>query len=168
VDNAIMDHGSYVRCRIRDDQLFLTVASGTAPIEELACPLGDVREVLDSGRLDGTRLEEVIARIEDRIMPILGRLPAQSRLQVLGSRMNMIFALLPDTAATDVPVATVEHLFNDLADCAMGSTTTWRHACRFEDVAFALVVLRELMQHAGFDTCEWPEQAPEPDGSTEY
>ncbi len=162
-----MNHGSYVRCRIRDDQLLLTVASGTAPIEELACPLGDVRQVLDAGRLDGSHLEQAIARIEDRIMPILGRLPAQSRLQVLGARMNAIFALLPDSVATDVPVATMEHLFNDLADYAMGSVTAWRHACRVEDVALALVVLRELMQHAGFDTCEWPEQAPDPHGHTE-
>lgn len=167
MDNAIMNHGSDVRCRIREDQLLLTVASGTAPIEDIACALGDIRQLLDCDRLDGTRLEQAIERIEDRIMPILGRLPAQSRLQLLGSCMNAIFPLLPDSAASDVPVATVEHLFNDLADYASGSLTAWRHARRAEDVALPLVVLRELMQHAGLDTCEWPEQAPGADAQSE-
>jgi hypothetical protein len=158
-DEAVsMEHAAYVRCRLREDRLLLEIASGNSPIETMTCPLDEVRQALGTGKLDGARLEAAIARTEDRIMPLLDRLPSQAHLQVAGSGMESIQALLPDPGLDHAPITTVEHLFNQLADRAMGSVASWRHEMEIETVAFALIVLRELMHHGGFAACEWPEK----------
>ena len=158
VDNVNMEHGAYVRCRLRQDLLTLTVASGTAPIERIACPLDAVRQVLLPDRLDGARLEQAIARTEDLIMPILARLPPQARLQVLGTDMQAIRDLLQDDPGDAVPLASVEHLFNHFAERVLGSVSSWPYDTDPGTIALPLVVLRELMHHGGFDACEWPER----------
>ena len=119
-----------------------------------------VRAGLARSPLHEGRLELAIAQVEDLIMPMLRTLPPAARLEVLGTELASVVGLLaPDTGgdAAAVPIEAVEHLFNQLADHAAGSTVAWRHPVPAASVALGLLVLREVMHHGGFDAVRRPD-----------
>lgn len=124
-------------------------------------PLSDVLDDLGQGRVTGARLEVAIADIEDLIMPVLRDLPPGMQLVARGALFAAVVDLLPSETSRDASIDAVERLFNDLADHAEGSVLAWRHAARPEDLALALLVLREVMHHGGFGCVSSPSEGAE-------
>ena len=84
----------------------------------------------------------------------------RSRSGVTLTELAVVMDLLASTAGGDgaaVPIDAVEHLFNQLADHAAGSTVAWRHPVPAASVALGLLLLREVMPHGGFDTVRRPD-----------
>jgi len=139
-----------VRLCLQDNVLtFTALAPGSQP-KSTSDPISKVSVVLEQGPLTEQTLEEAVARTEDTIMPRLGSLPLNAELEASGSELAELAQLLPAGSGLPVSVASVEHLFNQLADHASGSAGAWRHPIAATRGALGLVVLREVMHHGGF------------------
>lgn len=149
-DEAAADPRWALQLQLEGDQLAFIVPAGGRPGFSNASSVSSIRAVLTRGRLTGAGLESTIAQVEDLIMPILRSLPACAHLRVSGTELERVFQLLPVSDGAAVSTETMESLFNELADYAGGSPVAWRHPSSPDDVALALVILREVMHHGVF------------------
>jgi len=92
-------------------------------------------------------------------MPIVRSLPPNAELEASGPVLAELVQLLPAGIGVPVSIDSVESLFNQLADHAAGSVIAWRHPIAATRVALALVVLREVMHHGGYNSVSFPRQA---------
>ena len=132
------------------DDLDFVASAGSESGQSRRGSVSSIRVGLVRGRLTETDLESTIAHVEDIIMPILRSLHASAHFRVSGEELEKVFQLLPVSDGAAVSTETLESLFNELADYASGSPVAWRHSSSPDDVALALVVLREVMHHGGF------------------
>lgn len=145
-----------VRLHVDGDRIVLDVltVAGSADTGKLdAGSWQDVSRLLRHEPPTPSELEAAIAAIEDALMPALRRLPASRRL-VASTALLADIAAAAGSAKAALETATVEMLFNRLADVAHGTP-----AARLGipvDRAFAarLLLLREVLHHGGFGAVE--------------
>jgi hypothetical protein len=97
-------------------------------------------------------LELAIAEIEDALAPVIRMLPPNGRLTTSVPAMRDIAkAASPKTIGDpEIGIEAVEILFNRLADVASGTPAARLGIPASKAFAANLLVLRELMHHAGF------------------
>lgn len=153
-DEATIGRREKILLKLQHDELALTRCTGAGPVPLVSASLAGIRNVLETGRLNGARLESVINQIEDMIMPALQGLPGSDELEVTGADFARAFGLLPKDEAVVARIDSIERLFNQLADHAGGSPLAWQHALPPGDLALGLTVLREIMHHGRFGSAE--------------
>lgn len=136
--------------QLRGDELTMVASTGDGPGRRFRCPLAETRRLLAREPMREAGLEAAIAQIEDQIMPLVRALPAHADLRVSGSELERVLALLPESGGDAVPMASVEALFNRLADYAGGVPFSWPYSTSPMQVALGLLSLREVMHHGGF------------------
>ncbi|WP_345977546.1 hypothetical protein [Sulfurimonas sp. HSL3-7] len=149
-NESALEQNKYMQLQLEGDQLRFIASTGSGPAQSIHASVSRIRNALEQGKLTGARVEDAINQVEDLIMPILRSLPASTELRVSGLELVEIFHMLSATDNTVVPIASVESLFNQLADHAGGSPIAWHQAASPAHVALGLVVLREVMHHGGF------------------
>ena len=140
----------YLEMRLRADQLSFIAAANNELNEIVAGSLSSIRKSLAQEYLTSAGVEEAIAQTEDLIMPVIRNLRENIEFKVSGLEMGDVLQLLSGADGAAIPIEMVENLFNQLAGYAAGSPIAWRHAVAPEQVAVALVVLREVMHHANY------------------
>ena len=147
-ESAIEQYG-YIWLQLEGDQLTFIASTGGQD-QSIHGSVSSTRNALEKGNLTGAKVEDAINQVEDLIMPLLRSLPANTELKVSGPELLKIFHMLSATDDAIVSIASVESLFNQLADYVGGSPIAWRQATSPARVALGLVVLREVMHHGGF------------------
>lgn len=122
-------------------------------------------EVLDAGSLQTVlarlghvpptpnELETAIEVIEDGLMPALRSLPKHSLLTTAGIEFREIAeAAGISSNKPGLDTATVEMLFNRLAEVAYGAPAAHVGIPTSSAFVAALLVLREVMHHGGFES----------------
>ena len=96
-------------------------------------------------------LEAAIEAVEDVLMPAIPRLRGPGPLVTDDAESLALVeaAALPPGAATELDLAAVERLFNRLADVASGRPVASEGLPVRGSFAANLLILRELMHHAG-------------------
>lgn len=97
-------------------------------------------------------LEAAIGEIEDRLMPVLRSLPAHRSL-VTSERA--VFEVARAAGAGDAPgvaldIASVERLFNRLADAAYGAPAAQLGIPARREFAATVLLVREVLHHGAF------------------
>ncbi|MBL8471041.1 MAG: hypothetical protein KF778_13660 [Rhodocyclaceae bacterium] len=149
-ESAIKPDGPVAMQLLGDIVSFSAVAAGGETVS-VADSIAAVRKLFGDGKVTEQKLEQAIAGTEDVIMPLLRSLPQRAVLEVSGAELAEVLRLLSVQAGVAVPTASVEHLFNLLADHACGSPVAWRQPVPAAHVALGLTVLREVLHHGGFD-----------------
>lgn len=130
---------------------FSMLAPGPSASVPVECPVDGLRRLMArEGHMDAARLEFAIAIVEDLIMPVLRDLPHGPHLRVAGPELSRALALAGQGSNGPVPIASIEMLFNQLADRVSGSPSAWPYPVAPELVATPLVILREVMHHGAF------------------
>lgn len=145
------------RLRVVDDRITLEVPGSDGSPGSSVLDAGSLRAVLAHLRHEPAtagELEAAIAEIEDGLMPVMRRLPAHRRLETAVPAMGGVATVagLGDEAVARLDIATVEALFNRLADIAHGAPAA-RAGIPVDPVFAAhLLMLRELMHHGKFES----------------
>lgn len=143
-------------------QLALDAGAGRVGIiaddarRELPLPVG-TSHLVRRFRRDPPRpveLEEAIEVTEDAVMPLTRLLPPDSVLRASGPLARQVaLRAAGSDAAQRVSLDAIEALFGHLADAAQRGF--WSGELRLDaTTAGALVILREFMHHAGFESME--------------
>ena len=111
--------------------------------------VASIRHALGQENLNELKLEVAIAQVEDLIMPMISRLPANVKLEIHGAELVKIVDLLCEGNGADIHIEAVEHLFNQLAHYASGAHVAWPHRVPATQVSLGLILLREVMHHIG-------------------
>lgn len=143
------DHG-YPSLRIEADQLSFIPAENSDPDPIFIGSLARLRNMLAGNHLTSAAVEHAINETEDLIMPVVRSLPDGAALKLSGPEWENIFHLFSATDGVSVAIESVENLYRQLADYAAGIPLAWRHATAPEQIAIGLLILREVMHHAGF------------------
>jgi hypothetical protein len=138
--------------QLPDNSLTFIALAGGGQSHSIVGSVSNIREALGQGNLNEQRLEVAIAQVEGLIMPVLRSFPAMTKLEIDGAELSAVFRLLSVNVGEAIPVESVERLFNQLADHVTGSPVAWRQSLSPEQVAVALVVLREVMHHGGYSS----------------
>jgi hypothetical protein len=151
-----MNDGPINRLHIDGDRISLEVLSGDDSPHSTAQEVGSLRSILVHLRHEpatADELEAAIAVIEGRLMPIIPLLPTHRCLVTSAPAVCDIakVAGVNDTHGRHLDIATVERLFNRLADAAYGTPPAQYGIPASRDFAAALLMLRELLHHAGFE-----------------
>lgn len=97
-------------------------------------------------------LEEAIATVEDAVMPLHRLLPPGATLvAALPSLIPLLDAGAGATPTLQHDITAVERAFDRLAAVSLGRPLSHDPAMADPAVAAALLVLREVMHHLGFD-----------------
>ena len=140
-----------------NDQAALAWGTGDQPSQYSSLPLGLnklAQRLVSKGRLSEMAMEQLIAEVEDMVMPLHASLPAKAKLfsQDSGIAELAQFAGMTDNAAPcQLPTDAVEHLFNRLVALAQGRPASQDHLPTSGHFSAALMVLRELLHHLGFE-----------------
>jgi hypothetical protein len=116
-----------------------------------ALPLGPAQLVQDWLRHDpptGAELEAAIEVVEDLVMPLHGRWPADEELRVVSAQAAV--ATLAGLASDAVTRDQLEDLFNRAAAVAQGRPRSSDPLLAQPQVMATVLVLREAMHHLGF------------------
>jgi hypothetical protein len=99
-------------------------------------------------------LEAAIAVIEDELMPIIGLLPKHRCLVSAAPEIGEITELagLGSGQGVHLDIGSVERLFNRLADVSYGTPPAQRGMPTGRVFAASLLLLRELLHHARFES----------------
>lgn len=149
----------FVRVQLDGDVLAFSASALGGESLYLADSVSGIRHALGQKYLTAAKLETAIARVEELIMPLIRRLPAGSQLEIHGAELTKVHHLLSPEKDVVVAIDSVELLFNQLADYASRASSAWRQPVAAEQVALALVVLREVMHHGGFGAVALARQA---------
>jgi hypothetical protein len=154
---ALLNDGPVTRLHLDGDHITLEVLSGGDSPHSTALEVGSLRSILAHLRHEpatADELEAAIATIEDRLMPIISLLPTRRCLVTSAPAVCDIAKVVGvnDTHGLHLDIATVERLFNRLADTAYGTPAAQYGIPASRDFAAALLMLRELLHHAGFES----------------
>lgn len=141
-----------VRLQIMADDLQFSVLENPGAIEVSRFsvgPISSLRGILRHEPVAAPELEAAIAEVEDLIMPVIRKLPSGSVLEVEGRELREAMEALPASGAEPATIEAVENLFGRLANVAMGSPAGSQGVPVTASFVLGLVVLREVMHHAG-------------------
>lgn len=147
--------GSTTRLRICGDRVLLDVAGGIASPETATLDAGSLQRILAHlGHAPPTavELESAILQIEDDLMPVLRSLPDHGQLVTSAPEYWDVVTVagLGGLPEVDLDIATVESLFNRLADVAYGMPAARLDIPTHRIFAAVLLLLREVLHHGGF------------------
>ena len=104
-------------------------------------------------------LEQAIAEVEDRIMPLARQSLAPSRLLLLAPALAPLAAVSQGPAP--LPREQIERYFQQLAAQAEGDPGATSLFAPTPEFAAALLIVREWMHHLGFEQLEFADSAAE-------
>lgn len=147
--------GPTTRLRICGDRVLLEVEKDIASPGSATLDAGSLQRILAHlGHVPPTagELESAIMQIEDDLMPILRLLPAHSQLATAAPEYWEVVTVagLGDSPEVNLDIATVEMLFNRLADAAHGIPAARLGIPTNRTFAAILLLLREVLHHGGF------------------
>lgn len=147
--------GATTRLRMCGDRVLLDVASDGALAESASFDAGSLQRILAHlGHAPPTaaELESAIQQIEDDLMPVLRSLPDHGHLVTSAPEYWEIVTVagLGGSPEVDLDTATVEGLFNRLADVAYGMPAARLGIPTDRSFAAILLLLREVLHHGGF------------------
>jgi len=159
-----MDTAPNAVLHIGDAQTTLTIHSGTAPATMLTLAVGverTARAYFHHSPPSALEMETAIAAVEDVVMPALRQLPAGLALHTSDAAVRRIAQLagVPDGPRMLLSIDVMEACFDRLAAVVQGRPSTQDVLPTDNGFAAALLILRELMHHLGFDRICW---APDP------
>lgn len=138
-----------------DDGVITLEVPGRGVAEKITLNAGSLQAIFQHLRHEPAKeneLEAAIATIEDAIMPIIRRLPVGGSLVTSVPMMQQIAKAAGNTGTDriQIEIAAVEQQFNQLVDIAYGVPVNHFGVPVSRDFAAHLLLLRELMHHAGF------------------
>ena len=162
--------GPTTRLHICGDRVLLEVANGIASPGTIALEAGSLQRILAHlGHVPPTagELESAIMQIEDDLMPILRSLPNHTQLVTFAPEFWEVVtaAGLGGSPEVNLDIATVEMLFNRLADVAYGVPAARLGIPTTRTFAAILLVLREVLHHGGFGSILVMQPLPAPHNS---
>mgnify|MGYP000899046138 FL=1 len=145
------------RLQIGEHQTTIRIDDGVAASETVVLAMG-AKSV--AGRHfrhavpTAAELEAAIETVEDVLMPMIPRLRGHGTLRTddVESIALVAFAGLPGNVAVELDRDTVERQFNRLVDVANGRPAASEGLPSRATFAAHLLILRELMHHAGRDS----------------
>lgn len=160
--------GPTTRLRICGDRVLLDVAGGLASPESATLDAGSWQRILAHlGHAPPTaaELESAIQKIEDDLMPVLRFLPDHGQLGTSAPAFWEVVTVagLGGSPEVDLDTASVEKLFNRLADVAYGMPAARLGIPTHRSFAAVLLLLREILHHGGFDSVRVTQPSPTPD-----
>lgn len=148
----MIERDDVVELQIGVNGIFFIVSSEVEGLRRLQVgSVAGVRLMLERGHLTGAKIEAAIAEIEDLVMPALRNLPGVSHLVVSGPELAGVMQQLASNCGA-VSISTVEALFNQVADIAIGSPGRSQPIPVAPGFVLGLVLLREVMHHGGFSS----------------
>lgn len=161
-------NGPTTRLRLCGDRVLLDVAGGIASPESATLDAGSLQRMLAHlGHAPPTaaQLESAIQQIEDDLMPALRSLPDDGRLVTSAPALWEVVTVAGRGGSPEVELdrATVERLFNRLADAAYGVPAARSGMPVHRSFAAVVLLLREILHHGGFDSVRVTQPAPTPD-----
>lgn len=147
--------GPTTQLRICGDRVLLDVAGSMASPDSATLDAGSLQRILVHLRHAPPRageLESAIQQIEDDLMPVLRSLPAHGQLVTSAPEYWEVVTVagLGGSPEVDLDTATVERLFNRLADVAYGMPAARLGLPTGRSFAAILLLLREILHHGGF------------------
>jgi len=147
--------GPTTRLRICGDRVLLEVAKDIASPGSATLDVGSLQRILAHlGHVPPTagELESAILQIENDLMPVLRSLPDHSQLVTSAPEYweAVTVAGLGGSPEVNLETATVEMLFNRLADVAYGIPAARLGIPTNRTFAATLLLLREILHHGGF------------------
>lgn len=154
MSSASLGDGPITRLNLDGDRITLEVSDGNPP-RPATLEAGSLQRVLARLRHQPAtpeELEAAISDIEDDLMPVIRLLPTQSCLVTSAPQVWRIarIAGLDDASDARLQIATVEALFNRLADVAYGTPPETLAMPADRAFAATLLLVRELLHHGGF------------------
>ena len=151
------ERGPVIRLHRAGERVLLDVVSDGRSSSPVTLEAGSMRRILASLRHEpptAAELESAIERVENDLMPVLRTLPERSRLITSWPDIREIarVAGLDLTSDARLDTATVERLFNNLADVAYGTPAAQLGVPTNRGFAATLIVLREVLHHGGFES----------------
>lgn len=143
-----------VRLQFAGDRIALevTASGGTAPTTLDVGSLQRISAILVHEPATAQEIEAAIAEIEDMLTPAIRKLPKPATLMASVALFRTLPQILgrPEVNPAQLEVSTVEEVFGRLASVAYGTPATQMGIPESRSFAAAVLVLRELMHHAGF------------------
>lgn len=137
-------NGSEVTCNgASDDVRVVRIALGYAGVPATLFR-GDIPTALE--------LENAIAVVEDEVMPAARQLAGVTALVTAGAELRAFATAPPGDDDGIVALEHVEQLFDELSRVALGGPVSHLPFALTKKSAATLVILRELMHHAGVRT----------------
>lgn len=158
---------STIRLRVCGDRVLLDVARGGASPGSATLDAGSLPRILAHLRHSppmAGELESAILQIEDDLMPILRSLPDHGQLVTSAPEYWEVVtaAGLGGSAEAKLDTATVERLFNRLADVAYGMPAARLGIPTYRSFAAILLLLREILHHGRFESIRVTQPLPAP------
>lgn len=146
---------STVRLHISGEEIALEVASAANAHSPIRLPVGSfpqLLEVLKHEPATAMEIETAIADVEEMLMRVIATLPKPGKLVTSSSVFCALAEVLGHATGSPVEleIAQVEEVFNRLASVAFGTPASHVGVPENRSFAAAVIVLRELMHHAGF------------------
>ncbi|MFH5883960.1 hypothetical protein ACG2F4_06580 [Halalkalibaculum sp. DA3122] len=149
------EDGPITNIQVKGKQFILEIVESGEKGATTAIEAGNIQTILDNLKhepAEAIELEAAIADIEDQLMPIIRDLPKR-RCLVTSEETFWSIAKVAGCNTDDnlqLDIATVEEIFNRLADVAYGTPASRLGVPENREFAAAVLFLRELMHHAGF------------------
>jgi hypothetical protein len=148
---------SIVVLHLGDDESILAWGNGNQPSQYLSLPLGlseIANRLMSNGHLSELAMEQIIAEVEDIVMPLHAQLPASAKLfseDVMLANLAYWAGMADKTMPWLLGIDAVELLFNRLAALAQGRPASQDNLPTTGRFSAALLVLREWLHHLHFD-----------------
>lgn len=153
----LLKDGPVTIIQLKDKQFILKIVESGKTNASASIEAGDIQSILDNLKHEPAQaieLESAIAVIEDQLMPLIKNLPKR-RCLVTSEEAFWNIAKVAGFKAADnlqLDIATVEEIFNRLADVAYGTPASRLGVPENREFAAAVLFLRELMHHASFNS----------------
>lgn len=159
-----------IRLRICGDRVLLDVARDGAPPGSATLDAGSLQRIrahLHHAPPTAAELESAIMQIKDDLMPVLRSLPDHGQLVTSAPAYWEVVKVagLGGSPAVNLETATVEGLFNRLADVAYGMPAARLGIPTDRSFAAILLLLREVLHHGGFISVRVMQPLPAADKS---
>lgn len=153
----LLERGPVTNLKAGKNHFILELIKGEEAQDHTEIKAGDIQLILKNLKhqpAEAPELEAAIADIEDQLMPVIKDLPGHRRLVSSGAPFLRIAKVAGFDAEDEVEldVDTVEELFNRLVDVAYGTPASRLDVPENREFAAAVLFLRELMHHAGFNS----------------
>lgn len=153
--STLFDIEPIIRLRFCGDRVLLDVARHGAPLGSSTLDAGSLQRIrahLHHAPPTASELESATQQIEDDLMPVLRSLPDHGQLVTSAPEYWEVVTVagLGGSREVDLDTATVEGLFNRLADVAYGMPSARLGIPTHESFAAILLLLREVLHHGGF------------------
>jgi len=150
-----LEDGPVTRLHLGADRISLEVVSGGDWRHLATLEAGSLRSILQHLRHEPAKedeLEAAIAGIEDDLIPAIRSLPERRVLVTSAPEVREIVRVagLGGSSEANLDIATVERLFNRMADVAYGTPAARLGIPSGRAFAASLLILREVLHHGGF------------------